>query len=78
MNLALLTQRVEEACKKVEQHDLDINGNHKPGLKGQMIEANATLKAQDGILRRYGNLLWGVVTAVFLAAVAAYLDLLVW
>lgn len=61
---ALHLQRLEELCKTVKQHDLDLNGNGKSGLKADMHLVRSVI--------------WPVILAVILAAVAAWLDLVVW
>ena len=69
--IAVHGARFETVCKKVEQHDLDINGDGKPGIKAELVEFQHTLKG-------HGKLLWGAVMTVVSCAVAAWLDLLVW
>jgi len=70
-NLAVLAKSLEDVCKKVEQHDLDLNGDGKPGVKSELVEFRHTLSG-------HGKLLWGAVGTVVSCAVAAWLDLLIW
>jgi len=70
-NLAIMSASLEALCKEVKQHDLDINGNGKPGVKAELVEFRHTLSG-------HGKLLWGAVGTVVSCAVAAWLDLLVW
>lgn len=82
---ALTAQKVEAACKDrdedremVQRLNVDIHGNGKTGLRGEMLLVNHRLDAIEGKLTAYGRAVWGGLSAIAIALLNSFLDLLIY